>query len=305
MASKRSKRYRVIRNPRDLLFVDLNHSDMLTDMQDPPKILYHYTDARGLEGIVKDRCLRATHHRFLNDSREISFGFDLALEVLDSFQKDVGAGLVARTRAAIERLRSGDSYLACSSARHDTLSQWRAYASDGAGYCIGFSVEGRTISASAQPKTTGEYLHWGSLLLECLYGRRKVEKMLKNALRQPVDLVRKEGYATTDQVIIRGLAPRLSSVAWRYAQLAKHEHFKEEKEWRFVIEAPPNDVNYYVGRLGLTPYRETDTIKIKKIWIGPSAGPDPQVMRRTVKQFLEKHGVTAEVNVWESPYVGR
>ncbi|MEY2933296.1 MAG: hypothetical protein RL033_4045 [Pseudomonadota bacterium] len=302
MGSKKSK------DSRDavrLRFVELSHSDMFTDLQAPPKILYHYTDAAGLMGIIRDRCLRATHHRFLNDREEVTFGFRVAVDVLDALEKDLGAGLVASTRAQIEELLRGDSYLACSSTRHDTLSQWRAYASDGAGYCIGFSVRERITSASAQDKSTGVLRHWGSLLLECRYGPLKVEKALKNAFRQEVAFVRKQGCNIRDNDIIDMLAPQLASVAWRHAQLAKHEHFAEEREWRFVINSPDTHEEYCLGRRGLTPYRRTDVIDIQEIWIGPSAGPDPGVMSRTVTRFLERHDVTAAVAVWESPYVGR
>ena len=42
-----------------------------------PDRLYHYTDAGGLYGILKDKNLWATHAAYLNDSREFLYGMDL------------------------------------------------------------------------------------------------------------------------------------------------------------------------------------------------------------------------------------
>jgi hypothetical protein len=38
------------------------------------EILYHYTTAAGLMGIVQSRTLRATNAEFLNDAQELQFG---------------------------------------------------------------------------------------------------------------------------------------------------------------------------------------------------------------------------------------
>ena len=36
----------------------------------PPEIIYHYTDANGLKGLITSGCIRATHVNRLNDSSE-------------------------------------------------------------------------------------------------------------------------------------------------------------------------------------------------------------------------------------------
>ena len=38
-----------------------------------PNSLYHYTDDKGLEGILKNKELWLTSHKFLNDPMEIKF----------------------------------------------------------------------------------------------------------------------------------------------------------------------------------------------------------------------------------------
>jgi hypothetical protein len=86
----------------------------------------------------------------------------------------------------------------------------------------------------------------------------------------------------------------------------KARPFLEELEWRFIVNAPSQDIEYRVSRLGLTPFLETAKLTIEKVWIGPGVGPDPDVAKRTVAQFLDKHGIKgAKVDRWVSPFAWR
>ena len=42
-----------------------------------PEKVFHYTDSSGLLGILNSGVLWATHYRFLNDSSELKYIFDL------------------------------------------------------------------------------------------------------------------------------------------------------------------------------------------------------------------------------------
>jgi hypothetical protein len=48
-----------------------------------PDRLYHYTDARGLLGILESRKLWASDVRLLNDARELDYAADLVRRWLD------------------------------------------------------------------------------------------------------------------------------------------------------------------------------------------------------------------------------
>lgn len=52
------------------------------DIQDDalPESLYHYTDAAGLLGILDNNSLYATHVAYLNDSQELAYGMQMAVE---------------------------------------------------------------------------------------------------------------------------------------------------------------------------------------------------------------------------------
>jgi len=58
------------------------------DRPDGEKLLYHYTDTVGFQGIVREQCLWATDYRFLNDRTEMQHGEDAVKEVAKELSND-------------------------------------------------------------------------------------------------------------------------------------------------------------------------------------------------------------------------
>lgn len=112
------------------------------------KILWHYTSIETLTKILTNQNMRATHHSFMNDAKEIKTGVDKFLEVINLSQKD---RLKIETRyfkdltANLEELSSGTSmalfYLISLSKKKDSLSQWRGYTPPAGGCAIGFNTD--------------------------------------------------------------------------------------------------------------------------------------------------------------------
>lgn len=270
--------------------LDLNDPDLVEDMA-PPPILYHYTDANGFFGIVEGAGrLIATHHRYLNDTGEVEFGVNAALRVLAHL--DVDDDVLRQATIRIRSLLDENTFVACLSRRHDALSQWRAYADRGSGYCIGYHVRDRLHGYGDEED------FWGNHLVECLYGEDAVEARLRERFQYGIDRIVDDD----PQERNRRLVLHLHRVARRYAHVAKHEHFQEEAEWRIVVDAPKDDIMYRVTGRGLTPYRYTEDLPIVEVWIGPAVGPAPEVAKRTVKHFLGKLSIEAKVGFWESPF---
>jgi hypothetical protein len=192
----------------------------------------------------------------------------------------------------VEALLAEDSFVACLSVKHDALSQWRAYADNGAGYCIGFQARER------RDHHGDDAFHWENHLVECLYGVEAVEKRLKERFQYVIDRVA----SADDEYRNNVLADHLWHVARRYAHVAKHGHFEEEAEWRIIVDAPKDDVQYRVTRRGLVPFRPTVELPIQKVWIGPAVHANPEVAKRSVTRFLAKQEITAEVDFWDSPF---
>ena len=109
--------------------------------QEYPTTIYHYCGVDGFLGIVRNRELWLTHCRFMNDYAEHIGMLTQAHEYLQGLTL---YGPQDEFRNALEHL-SGlvqqSPYLACFSSEGDLLSQWRAYANDGAGFAIGFSKD--------------------------------------------------------------------------------------------------------------------------------------------------------------------
>src|SRR5450755_2950832 len=112
------------------------------DKDQLPSVLYHYTDANGLLGILQSRKLWASDVMYLNDSKEIHYGHGLGLAFIQQFRED---SMVYRSlRRGLGYLSSMineanvNDYIVSFCAKPDLLSQWRAYGRNGTGFAIGF-----------------------------------------------------------------------------------------------------------------------------------------------------------------------
>jgi hypothetical protein len=117
--------------------------------QEPPPVIYHYTDDKGLRGILESGCFWLTDVFSLNDPSEMAHGFKQAIKVLNA---RAAAGppesqTFARVfeafapEGAIQKIAH---FFVCSFSAHgDDLGQWRAYADNGRGYALAF--EARTL----------------------------------------------------------------------------------------------------------------------------------------------------------------
>src|ERR1700684_413334 len=109
-----------------------------------PDVLYHYTDAAGVLGIIERRELWASNAAFLNDSTELIYVRGVLQEVLAEFEAgDEHSRAVARYGHSMLRGLSEwlyDVYVACFCENGDLLSQWRGYPRTGGGYSLGFDT---------------------------------------------------------------------------------------------------------------------------------------------------------------------
>jgi hypothetical protein len=110
-----------------------------------PEIIYHYTNAAGLKGILESGILWLSDLTSLNDPSEIIYGFMRALPILQdrvaSLHK-AGQTFTKNAKAFAESgvLQKIAHFFVCSfSSQPDDLSQWRAYADQTKGYAIGFA----------------------------------------------------------------------------------------------------------------------------------------------------------------------
>ena len=229
-----------------------------------PEILYHYTTAVGLVGIIQSQTLWATNAEFLNDAQELNFGRaglrDALLQRANALNPEgdrvVDANYSRATvmRNAADHLAPGGLfaakqyhfvYVACFCEVDDLLSQWRSYGAEG-GYAVGFRMDQLRLMQPAVPGARTGGTDETALLIEVKYGDTAADEAAKRVLEtvapDPVGSPGVAGYARAQTVVL----PALAGI--------KHAAFSEEREWRVVVVTDQHKPSFRTGSLGVIPY---------------------------------------------------
>jgi Protein of unknown function (DUF2971) len=279
-------------------------------MTEPP-ILYHYTDAKGLIGIVDKQVLWATDAEFLNDAQELRYGRAEMRKALLARADELGPpgteGSADDSRATVmrsaadhlepggefARMQYHSAYVACFCEDGDLLSQWRAYGAAG-GYAIGFHTSAlREIPPLDVRPPIGEGIDPEELeglkpeplpvrLVQVRYGSPAVESAIATVLREvapePVGFPGVQGFHKARTVVI----PELAEV--------KHPAFSEEREWRLIVVGSIGEeaVSFRTGSLGVIPYVELDLPAgvIAEVVVGP--GREPPLRHHDVERLINE-----------------
>lgn len=284
------------------------------DLQVTPEVLWHYTTAEGLLGIVKSGKIRASQSVFLNDAQELTYGIDLFFEVLAAYDK---GHLRTETAEWIDKWASGESgsvlrqwlqrnavpFVACFCAEGDLLSQWRAYGETG-GYALGFSCP----PAQAWVQSAGH----GLSLRRVVYERDDQESQIRavvKALSELLDKAPQDGHTQTE--FVRNLVDAIGLVG----AYCKDPAFKEEHEWRIIyqrLEDPdPFDLQFRTSGNILVPYVElpltvpvgneagTGRLPISHVRVGPNV--DAALGQLGAGAVLREKGYEAVVSASGAP----
>ena len=248
--------------------------------ENPAKVIYHYTDVRGLIGIIASGRIWATHVSRLNDAME----YEIGVSFVTNF---IGANLQRASKAiidkAISQLRSVDTFIACYSATADVLSQWRAYSGTGTGYCIGLKTSEMATRDGRMP-----------LLEKVIYSKTTAEAVLSLLLARVDEFLDGHNFGEVEVGYLMGL---LDVTFNNVACIIKHSTFEEENEYRQIYQPATStlllDTKYRMGRFGLTPYVEIEFLQkgklpIQSIVIGPCRDPASEI--RSLKLMLSEHG---------------
>lgn len=114
------------------------------------KLFYHYTTQKGLLGIIKKKELWCTSIKYLNDSKEFNYTYDLFDKILEKQIQEKEDLVEKKFLECIRndffktRVLDASRVYVCSFCQDkgDTLSQWRGYCSPNiSGFSIGFSLQ--------------------------------------------------------------------------------------------------------------------------------------------------------------------
>jgi hypothetical protein len=196
-----------------------------------PEIVYHYTDAAGLIGMLRSNRIWATDYRFLNDQSEIAHTQAITLEIIEQREKTCRNSALKQLYSEVREYQGmapeSDIFVFSLSEERDDLSQWRGYARDGMGFTVGFSGP-----ALFQESLSSD--EFGFLAME--YDHAKQRRTLLNALSDIAREVRKQIKESTAELdyIIDAAAVEFDFLANECAACNKHKSFSSEKEWRIV-----------------------------------------------------------------------
>lgn len=282
--------------------------------QSPPRVLYHFTDAAGLIGIVKEKAMWASLATSLNDSSEIQFGIDLAMEVLGESKKrsngigeaffDWIARFISKPHPTVLEARS---FVVSFCENHDRSGQWLHYGRQGEGLALGL---------------TSEKLHSPGYELTCvLYDEGRQRQAILGLLEAALSaLVRGLALVPENKALaIARCAAATATNFWLLAPSLKKSAFREEAEWRLVtyemwlknaiVNVPGVSLGevYYRAQGGrVVPYQRAEFpsgVPLLKIVLGANSAMkrEDHGLRVFLSKSVADRGAEVEVEVSDVP----
>ncbi|MBI5337085.1 MAG: DUF2971 domain-containing protein [Mycolicibacterium rufum] len=318
------------------------HSADPATNDDWPSVLYHYTDAAGLMGILKPAwpqeiqapvaggaaLLRASDLRYMNDARELSFGAEVMCERLRenaaSKHDEMGEAFEQIADRLSQDLFAPDArhlraFAACFCAEGDLLSQWRGYAGGVGGFAIGFPIDVlrfRAIGVAARPPLV-PLTSW-SPIQDVLYGEARATAEIDAflaTLRKGWGLEPNRRWVVLDTDGKPHIEWLMVSV-YRLVARLKHAAFEEEREYRLIyVGGEGHLVSMRAAQSGLIPYvsfamnlpdkdrNPVPEATVADIVVGP--GKDQRGQVAAVRDLLQAAGYPpTDVRASEAPYRG-
>ena len=255
------------------------------------KLVYHYCSQHSFKAIIESKSLWLTNTSTMNDTME---GVWYKNILIDELGKNIIKGENEQFinnvyNTVVHNLTN--KFICCFSEYGDILSQWRAYADDGRGFAIGFSVEKAKLLQKI-PITMAVYDNKHSIgIAPVIYDKKTQEMLISNQVREMTKNV--------------SLSPEKTLLLSQYSTIFKNPAFSEEKEWR-IIHTPLitydknnsfdahgkiSDVNFRLSKFGVSPYftwsfNELDPLPIEEIMFGPQN----TTLHEDLLFFLSHHG---------------
>lgn len=199
-----------------------------------PSILYHYTTAGGLIGILDSHSLWVSDVRFMNDASELTYAVDLIANTVKDVLGAVTDERLKSSLSGIEREITIFDYgprpfCACFCEQGDLLSQWRGYAPGQLGYSLGLDLRNVGLTVDL-PRNT--------VLRKVIYDEQEQHAWVRRITETWLQSV----HAALDSrpgMEVSSILPYPAIWALQEALIELHLCFKnpafsEEREWRLV-----------------------------------------------------------------------
>lgn len=266
-------------------------------------ILYHYCSVNSFLSIVKNKEIFLSSLSLSNDSLE---GLLVEKTISRMAEKDsLNLAHRAELEKSISMLRDVfDGFGFCLSSAGDLLSQWRGYASDGAGFSIGFSQE--YLNELCNLRVNGKPS--GITLEQVIYSSDDHESVLGNIYSAIKENINAGAFSLGlnflgDEGGDDEKKRNSEYMSYTFAILSlfsklyklKSHAFMEEKEWRVIAHhiKKSSDIKceFRAAYDRLIPYRilslaPLNQVRIKEVLIGPKNNTPLAY----VEEFLENNG---------------
>ncbi len=260
--------------------------DRLTSPPTLPRLIYHFTDADGLIGIIQHRSLRGTLATALNDKSEMKIALEVAKELVAARLKIKETLFDRFFHTFVEKpamfdatgkipLRPGVVSF-CKSA--DLSVHWTHYGKSGTGFALGFSPSRLAVG--------------GLRVVKVIYDVQQQREVIKNLLADASRITSNTVQSMTrrgeiDHVLVMA-AHMTAAYIKGSAALFKNKAFQYEDEWRltFLFEqeggSTPDGYRFTGGYRSVNgrvcPFADLqypkDRFPLKEIVIGYSSAMD-------------------------------
>lgn len=248
-----------------------------------PEVLYHYTDWSAARGILCGQHFWETAHDCTNDEAELVSAHSLIIEVAETLRK-TAAGAAASSldlfltgypRLQVNKLKT--IYLACFTVARDDKDQWRKYADDGRGLCLGLRILNET---PPKPSKTG------SALIEVDYSEESWRSHLTTNFEKVCSLLSRTVNSKHSVELGSSAFYRIAAFA---SIMAKQAKWAGEREFRHVtLVRDGADIRPKERNRGEKVIRYLDDVELRgggkqlafaEILIGPNQDPTEAEIR--------------------------
>jgi hypothetical protein len=251
-------------------------------------LVYHYTTAEGLKGIIENRCIWATNVNFLNDISEYHHGVDIVREEIKEYEvkpetllaakieptslaRWIGKGIIIGNIQ--QELRRTDYSLwtfvasffdspaptteATTTDAGDILEQWRAYSRDSVGFSVGFDKSALEQHVSGYDyEATGLWTVSGRCSYELEHKKAKVKRIIESL--EPILPVFLEGdfkelMEETVLAVSSGAAPSTQSEHFGEFVEAVSKKFQAARNYEAAVKTLEELFPHFMGELMVQP----------------------------------------------------
>jgi Protein of unknown function (DUF2971) len=283
--------------------------------------LYHYTDGRGLKGIIEGEAMWFTDYRHMNDPSELTHGIEAVRDVIRAIEPGVD-GRVGLWLATLADMFSQQNFsnaleffIGSFSRERDDLGQWRSYADNGRGYALGLAPKFfRVVETPNRKPNENVFVAPVVYRTDKIWVRHqgpieKAASIFLETVEANAALMQNKNEVGIPFLQDMARAVIASPLIWN-CLTSKHPAYEHEREVRLIVLGLCDKLMPYIKtRLRgseIVPYIEhrmalREPHSIVEIVVGPAAPVDTE---RTVRTMLKSLGADPNLPVGRSdiPY---